>query len=160
MASKGPLTGRHVLIGILAFFGVIFAVNGVMTYVALDSFSGVAVDDSYRKGLRYNEQIKAADAQAALGWQTELAYRADDGVLRLTLVDRDGMPLRALSVEGILGRPASAQEDRGIAFVQSSPGIYEAQVGLLPAGQWLAKLYAADASDEQPYRIERKLWVK
>lgn len=160
MIIKGPLTGRHVLIAILAFFGVIFAVNGVMTYFALNTFSGLAVDDAYRKGLRYNQQIAAADAQAAMGWRGELIYRDGPGVLRLTLIDQAELPLRDLRVEGVLGRPASAQEDRAIAFVQTTPGVYEATVGLLPGGQWSARLSAFQGSETMPYIIERKLWVK
>lgn len=160
MIIKGPLTGRHVLIAILAFFGVIFAVNGVMTYFALSTFSGLAVDDAYRKGLRYNQQIAAADAQTAKGWQGELAYHDGPGVLRLVLVDRAELPLRDLRVEGVLGRPASAQEDRAIAFVQTTPGVYEASVGLLPGGQWSARLSAYQGSEAMPFIIERKLWVR
>ena len=160
MIIKGPLTGRHVLIAILAFFGVIFAVNGVMTYFALNTFSGLAVDDAYRKGLRYNQQIAAADAQTAKGWQGELVYHDGPGVLRLVLVDKADLPLRNLRVEGVLGRPASAQEDRPIAFVQTTPGVYEASVGLLPGGQWSARLAAYQGSETMPYIIERRLWVK
>ncbi len=160
MIIKGPLTGRHVLIGILTFFGVIFAVNGVMTYFALSTFSGLAVDDAYRKGLRYNQQIAAADAQTAKGWQGELIYRDGSGILSLTLVDKAELPLRNLRVEGVLGRPASAQEDRAIAFVQTGPGVYEATVGLLSGGQWSARLSAYQDSGTFPYIIERRLWVK
>ena len=109
---KGPLTGRHVLIAVLAFFGVVFAVNGVMTYIALDSFSGLATEDAYRKGLRYNEQLATADAQAAQGWRVKVDYREGSGSLRLTLRDKDDLPLRSLQIEGIVGRPASAQHDR------------------------------------------------
>ena len=98
MAMKGPLTGRHVLIAILAFFGVIFAVNGVMTYIALDSFSGLATEDAYRKGLRYNEQIAAADAQAAKGWRVDVDYRERSGRISLTVRDKDELPLRSLQV--------------------------------------------------------------
>ncbi len=157
---KGPLTGRHVLIAVLAFFGVVFAVNGVMTYIALDSFSGLATEDAYRKGLRYNEQLATADAQAAQGWRVKVDYREGSGSLRLTLRDKDDLPLRSLQIEGIVGRPATAQHDRQLAFVQSSPGVYEAQAGVLPVGRWLVKLYARETPESAPYRIERRLWLE
>ena len=38
--GKG-LTGRHVALMLAAFFGLMFAVNGVFVYFALGSFSGV-----------------------------------------------------------------------------------------------------------------------
>jgi nitrogen fixation protein FixH len=35
------LTGRHVLLGLVAFFGVVFAVNAVLVRAAISTFGGV-----------------------------------------------------------------------------------------------------------------------
>ncbi len=53
----GALTGRHVLLIFLAFFGSIFAVNGWFLYSALSTHTGVVAVEPYRKGLAYNERI-------------------------------------------------------------------------------------------------------
>ena len=37
--SKG-VQGRHVLIGLLIFFGVMFVANGLLVYYAVGTFSG------------------------------------------------------------------------------------------------------------------------
>ena len=73
---KTGLTGRHVLLAMLAFFGVIFAVNGAFLYFALGSHSGVVAVEPYRKGLAYNQAIAAAEAQERRGWRMELPYAA------------------------------------------------------------------------------------
>ena len=43
------IRGRHVLIGFLVFFGLIFLVNGVFLYSALTTFGGGEKGSPYRK---------------------------------------------------------------------------------------------------------------
>ena len=40
------ITGRHVLFGMLAFFGVVFTANGVMMWMAARTFDGVDEPDA------------------------------------------------------------------------------------------------------------------
>jgi len=42
MRLSRPITGRMVLFGLVAFFGVVFAVNGTLIYFAIDSWSGLS----------------------------------------------------------------------------------------------------------------------
>ena len=66
----GEIKGKHVLFAMLSFFGVILVVNGVFTYFALSTFTGVSTDDAYRRGRAYNQTIEAAmEDQALLLWQ-------------------------------------------------------------------------------------------
>ena len=80
--SKGPtmsrkrwfaegLEGRHVLMALIAFFGVMLIANGIFVYFAVLTFSGGDTPESYRKGLNYNETIAAGASDRA-----RLAYRA------------------------------------------------------------------------------------
>ena len=56
-ADKGkPLTGWKVLAMLLAFFGVVGAVNAVMVYSALSTFSGEVEAHPYEHGLAYNRE--------------------------------------------------------------------------------------------------------
>ena len=48
------LTGRHVLYMILGFFGVVLLANVVFVYLAMDTFTGLATEGAYVKGLSYN----------------------------------------------------------------------------------------------------------
>ena len=76
--AKG-IEGRHVLLGFIAFFGVIFLVNGIFVYYALGTFGGGDTSDPYRKGLHYNDTLAEAARQADQGWKEELVYGAETG---------------------------------------------------------------------------------
>ncbi len=41
----------------VAFFGVIFTMNGIMVYFATTTFNGIAVEDAYEKGLKHNDKL-------------------------------------------------------------------------------------------------------
>src|SRR5688572_2876208 len=79
------LRGGHVLAAFLAFFGVIFAVNGVFLYMALSTHTGLVAQEPYRKGLHYNDRIAAAERQQALGWTSDLRLAPESGALTLAL---------------------------------------------------------------------------
>src|SRR5690606_40142354 len=91
------LTGRHVLIGVLAFFGTVFLANGIFLYSALSTYTGVASDEPYRKGLHYNKRIAAAERQESLGWSADARLGPGEG-LSLVLRDRNGRPVSGLFV--------------------------------------------------------------
>ena len=61
------IRGRHVLIGMIAFFGLIFLANGIFLYYALTTFGGGEKGSPYRSGLRYNETLAEAARAAGLG---------------------------------------------------------------------------------------------
>ena len=67
MRSDKPVTGRHVLMMMLGFFGVIFAVNGVFAFLAIDTFTGLETEQAYLKGLDYNRTLTAAAEQRTTG---------------------------------------------------------------------------------------------
>ena len=46
MKDPKAITGKTVLVWLLAFFGVIFTANAVFIYLALGSFPGVVVESS------------------------------------------------------------------------------------------------------------------
>ncbi|MHA1599926.1 MAG: FixH family protein, partial [Alphaproteobacteria bacterium] len=50
-AGTKVLTGRHVLIMVLAFFGLVIAANVIFVVLAWQSWSGLSTDDAYRRGL-------------------------------------------------------------------------------------------------------------
>ena len=156
------LTGRHVLIAVLAFFGLVIAVNGVFIVLALQSWSGLSTDDAYRRGLAYNETLRQAEAQRALGWQAraELTPLAD-GRARLSVVftDRADAPIDGLVIVGQLRRPSREGADRAVALTRQGPGRYGADVDLPLLGQWDLRL-RADSPDGKTFILEDRLWLK
>jgi len=148
------LTGRHVLFGTLAFFGIVIAANLAFVWLALDTFSGTVSDYAYQEGLAWNQRLAAAEEQQARGWTGELALAAEGLELRLT--DGAGAPVGGLALVAALSRPATRAYDRSLPLREIAPGRYVAAVALEP-GNWLAVVEGSDAAG-RAFRTEARLW--
>lgn len=144
--SDKTLKGWHVLLIMLGFFGIMFAVNGVFLYHAITSFPGEHVKKSYVQGLNYNDTLAARAAQAELGWQVEAGLQ--DEALIVRLHDADDQPLSNLSVIGELRRSATTAADQAIVFQLSDTGEYRADPPALEPGQWELHINVYDADLE------------
>ena len=147
----GEFTGRHMLIIMIAFFGVIIGVNLLMATVASRSWTGLVVKNSYVASQNYNAELEAARKQAKLGWQTQLLV--DGQVASLRFSDSQG-PLVALSVELKLSRPTNEASDRSVTLIETAAGLYEAPVQLDP-GAWNAELIALSPSGDKMREYHR-----
>ncbi|WP_416896867.1 MAG: FixH family protein [Minwuia sp.] len=98
-----PVTGRTVLITIVAFFGVIIAVNLTLTVFALRSDNGLVVKNSYVASQNFNRNMAEARAQEELGWR--LAAIRENGELIVRLHDRDGIAVEGATVTAKVGQP-------------------------------------------------------
>lgn len=127
-----PFTGRHMLAVIFAFFGTIIAVNLVMAFLATGTFPGLVVRNSYVASQNYNQALAETRAHEATGWRMTIG--AEDGVIAVALVDRDGAPLGRLAVTATVGRPSTTQYDRQLDLVGDAAG-YRAAEALAP-GLW------------------------
>ena len=153
------LTGRHVLIGLFVFFGIMFVANGFLVYYAVSTFSGGDRPSPYRSGLNYNETIAAAERQAALGWAAQADY--DETVRQVTLrfTDSADEPVSGLSLSGTLGRPAARHSDREVQFREWREGVYVADVVLEP-GNWVLSAQSSRQAGGAPlYRLKKRLIV-
>ncbi|HEY0234046.1 MAG TPA: FixH family protein [Afipia sp.] len=134
-----PITGRMVLITVVAFFGVVIGVNMLMMKFAIDTLSGTEVDSAYRASLAYESEIKAAHDQNLREWQVDVHIeRQADGhaTVKVDARDKGGAPLTGLAFSGRLERPTDKRADRSIVLAEAGSGIYHGSMsGLLP-GQW------------------------
>ncbi|QNT70627.1 FixH family protein [Defluviicoccus vanus] len=132
---------------------VVIAVNAVMITLALETFPGLDTEDAYRKGLKYNQTIAAAEAQDARGWQMAVAVAPHPGEqtsaaggrqadVVATFTDRDGYPLSGLTVEAYLLRPTNSGHDASAALDEQVGGHYAAMVTLPLPGQWDVRVHA------------------
>ena len=64
--AKG-IEGRHVLIGLVAFFGVMLVANGIFVYYALETFAGGDTSDPYA-GTTYPSLTKIAKKITSAHW--------------------------------------------------------------------------------------------
>lgn len=158
-ASEKELKGWHVLLIMLAFFGVMFSVNGVFLYHAITSFPGEDVKKSYVQGLNYNHTLAARAAQAELGWQAEAGLQGEQIVFRLH--DAEGLPLPNFAVIGELRRSTTQDHDQAITFTANYDGSYHADAGPLHQGQWQLRITVLDAPAENVlFKVDKTLWVK
>lgn len=157
-----PITGRAVLIAMLAFFGFVFAVNGALIFFAVGSWSGLSNERPFEAGRDHDRTAAAAQAQAALGW-TSLVTLAPNAVggqtVEVALTGRDGAPLGGLEVEIALRRPARGDMDQRLSLSETAAGRYSAEVDLPLPGRWYADIRARDAAGPG-YRMEHEISVK
>jgi nitrogen fixation protein FixH len=164
MSEEGWFTkefkGRHVLMVLCTFFGVVFVVNGIFVYYALSTFSGGDTSDPYRKGLHYNEMLAADERQAERGWRTAVAYDAKAKQLRISMLDKAAEPISGLHVAVTLSRPATNKSDRHLRLKEVSQGVYAAVVGLTP-GVWVLAMASREEDEKRQsaFRLKQRLYV-
>lgn len=155
------LTGRHVLFALIAFFVAVGAVNFYFIRVALQTHSGALGPHAYSDGLKYNENIAAAERQSKLGWQDALAVSADGKSIIVTLTDRDGKGLDGLKATLVVERPATDREDSKLELAAQGSGRYGTALPQGAYGNYIASLDVVDLKTpgEIVYRARRRLWV-
>ncbi|MGF1628799.1 MAG: FixH family protein [Kiloniellaceae bacterium] len=161
-ANGRTITGKHVLLAMLGFFGIVVAVNMVFVYLAIDTFTGVTTANPYKEGLAYNQVLAARDAQRGLGWQGAVnAATSGAGKERITvsLSDAAGSPLSGLQLDGSLRRPTHEGLDQPLAWRETAPGSYQAEVALPERGNW-DLVVSADDGRNPAFEMRARLWLK
>jgi nitrogen fixation protein FixH len=132
-----PLTGRRVLFYLIAFFGVVFAVNFGMARIAISSFSGLETDSAYKAGLAFERDVAAAHAQDARHWNVDAVLHREGNTPRLvvTAVDAEGKPLVGLMPEVRLAHPTDKRRDVPLDVTAIGPGQFQS-LSPIPSGQW------------------------
>ncbi|MDO9062065.1 MAG: FixH family protein [Bradyrhizobium sp.] len=137
--SPKPLTGGKVLAMLVAFFGVIIAVNLTMMRFAIQTLPGTDVDSAYTASLAYEKEIVAAHDQNARNWKVDAQVRrgADGGAtLQVEAKDNDGKPMSGLKFQGRFERPTDRRADLPVELAEMGIGIYRGNAPLIAAGQW------------------------
>jgi nitrogen fixation protein FixH len=132
------LTGRAVLIWLLAFFGLVFAVNGWLVQAATSTFGGLDTPSSYKAGLMFESEIARAERQQALHWRVDgklTRDRAGEAVLDVSVRDAQGQPVGGLTADARLEHPANARFDEVIQLAKTGAGAFHG-VARGRAGQW------------------------
>lgn len=149
--EKGRITGRTVLYSMLAFFGVIIAVNITLAVFAVQTDNGLVVRNSYVASQDFNREMAKARAQEEMGWTMQAGLAG--GVLVIRMQDRDGHDLGDLTVTAKIGRPVTARDDQTLVL-QPRDGAYAADLALKP-GVWQVEAVVAHADGRSYKRIWR-----
>lgn len=149
-------TGRHMLMIMLAFFGVIIAVNFVMARFAVTSWTGLVVENSYVASQQFNEKMIAVRAQNDLGWVPKLDIAA--GKITFTLTDRIGNPVKMTGGKATFQHPSFEAADWSAALVSSGDGQLSASSAVSP-GIWVVSV-EVDGGLTVPYRHSERILIK
>lgn len=162
-ATGREFTGRHMLVVMLAFFGVIVAVNLTMAMFAQTSWSGFVVQNSYVAGQHFNRKAEEGRRQAMLGWTPELAVSG--GLLRFSLADEHGRVVPLAGGTATLRRPVGDADDMSVALQPAGEAL-EAQVAA-GDGAWIIEVHArvdeaaaAAAGLDHAYRQTQRIQLR
>ncbi len=151
------IRGRHVLYGLLGAFGVILIANGAFVYFAATTFPGNETDDSYRRGLAYNETLSADEAQRAAGWAASVEVVS--GGVAVDLATASSGPAAGMTLIGELRRPGAPRSDIEVVFSEIAVGRYHAAVDLAP-GRWNLSAQAIAPGGEVVLRVQEDLEIE
>jgi nitrogen fixation protein FixH len=156
------VTGRKVLLWLVASFMIVAAVNGLMVYFAISTFTGQTDSHPYAQGLTFNKTLLAIAAQRAVGWQVDgkVADRGR-GVVSVTVTyrDREGRSLDDLAVVARFSRPTNDGQDFEATLAHQGAGLYTADVPMPAEGQWLVRLTAGQ-NGREPYLLDYRVIVQ
>lgn len=148
LQSEGKFTGWHMLAIMCLFFGVIITVNMIMATMAIKSWSGLVVKNSYVASQEFNEKSITGKQQAALQWEGKPDY--SKGVFHYTLQDRNGGGIYVTSAVAEFKRPVGDASDTKITLNIDGVGQLSGAVAL-GEGAWIVEINS-EAGLEDPYR--------
>lgn len=132
------LTGRTVLLCLVAFFAVVASVNAIMMTAAVTTFSGVETKNAYQAGVSFAREEAAAEAQEFRHWKVNSSLRhVANGLtqVEISAQDRGGQPLAGLEATVSLIHPNDRRLDRPITTQANAAGRFSGVVNPSP-GQW------------------------
>lgn len=127
---------RHIPWLFVAGFAIVVAVNGIMIWLAVGSFSGLYTPKPRDRGLHFNDVVAAQQARDTLGWRIDAAWRSESQRLELALSGRDGTPLDGTRVTVELVRPAEKRPPLAIAMATVGVGQHAGYIALPARGNW------------------------
>ena len=140
-------TGRHTAMVFVGAFSVIIAVNMVLAVQAVRTFPGLEVSNSYVASQEFNTR---KSAQVALGWSVRADAR--DGLVILSITDKNGDPVQVAKLEATVGRATHVRDDILPAFeFDGTAYVAPAKLG---KGNWNIRMVAvADDGTEFGQRV-------
>ena len=137
-------TGWHMTGILVAFFGIVIAVNLVMARYAVGTFGGTVVDNSYIASQHFNGWLEKAAAERKLGWTIKAALNGNRHVV-LT-VTKNGAPLQGASATATAHHPLGKLPEHSLHFSPlAEGGLISARP--LPAGRWQLRLSTSKDGD-------------
>ena len=136
LAVPKRFTGWHMLAIMVAFFAVVFFVNGVLVFSAMHSWTGLVVENSYVASQTFDADTERL-ATARKDLKHQLHYQ--DGQLKLELKTVDGLAANATDIKVDIGRPADNSQDQSLSLINDGEGHFFA-TAKLASGVWTGNI--------------------
>lgn len=154
--AKGTFTGRHMLLVMFGFFGIVIAVNAVMAVAASTTWSGLVVQNSYVASQEFQRRHDALEKQQALGWAASFSYAP--GSVHFVIRDGAGNPVDLGAIALQVNRPVGTRDDQFVQLERAPNGDYLAALDLAP-GTWDV-LIATDETTQGPFEFRERFTVE
>ena len=144
----------------VAFFGLVFTANGVMVYIATSTYTGLETENHFIKGIKYNQSLDGARAQAERAWKVDLGFEQTEplkGIVAVTLHDKHGNLLKDSTVTVRFIRPTAEGHDFEMELPYLGEGRYASPVELPLPGQWDIRLTIVNAAGD--YQDQHRILV-
>ena len=122
-----------------------------MARLAMSTFGGKVVENSYVASQHYNVWLARAEAQDRLGWTPTISLDADRHVR--VEIRKDGRPLAGLRVAATASHPLGRSAPTTLRFVAAMGGAWRS-VEPLAVGRQRLDISVAKGTDEARYRID------
>ena len=129
-------TGWHMTAIIVGFFAVVIAVNLLMATLAVRTFGGTVVDNSYVASQGYNSWLAEAKKQTDLGWRADIT-RTASGHVHVSAHLPQGASID-IRVTGTALRPLGDTPELTLDFHPDGGGFLSPRP--LPDGRWLVRV--------------------
>ncbi|MFT4959968.1 MAG: nitrogen fixation protein FixH [Paracoccaceae bacterium] len=145
-------TGRHAAMVFVGAFAVIIGVNLVLAFQAVKTFPGLEVSNSYVASQEFNTR---KSGQLSLGWSVRADAR--DGLVILSITDKDGAPVEVAKLSATVGRATHVRDDIAPEFVFD--GVAYVAPAELGKGNWNIRMVARAANGtEFSQRVILHVW--
>ena len=153
-------TGKKALLWFVGFFLVVFAVNGIMVYIALGTWGGLETQDAYRKGLHFNDKIAAAEEQRQSGWDIKIGHtpqqqQGDRIDIAVRWPEQDLPPAQVIAR---ITRSVTDAYDQDVTLTRSEGNLFTGPVTLPEAGQWNLNILVI-RPDGLTYQVKDKFFI-
>ena len=142
----------------VAGFAIVIAVNGIMMWLAIGSFSGLYSDHARERGVHYNQVMAEQRSRDALGWTVVPSWQADGGVLGIKVSDAAGRPLPGAVASIELIRPAERRAPIDVALSDLGDGRFAGRVALPERGNWDADIVVEAGG--QRFALTKRLFLQ
>lgn len=126
----------------LAFFAVIIVVNVCYVYISNKTWRGVVTNDSYQKGIRYNDAINQMKKQKDSGWSLKINYTRTSergGIFAVVPLDKESALIKDAKIYVHFKRPTQSGFDF-MVYLEFADGTYRTNVIFPMMGQWDAEI--------------------